>query len=94
MIAKIREPKPAVHQNIHLIVAEQEEPKPRVNIVTRSSVSTNGTSQDAEENTGQEWVRRAPNKATPIDLQKNKQTFQEAKTFFEPYAIRIAGTTT
>ena len=32
---------------------------------------------------GQEWVRRAPNKATPLDLQKNKQTFQEAKAFFD-----------
>ena len=26
---------------------------------------------------------RAPNKATPLDLQKNKQTFQEAKTFLD-----------
>ena len=51
--------------------------------MTRSGASTNGTSQDTEDNTGQEWVSRAPNKATPIDLQKNKQTFQEAKTFFD-----------
>ena len=72
LIAKIREPKPAVHQNIQLIAAEQEEPEPRVNIVTRSGVSTSETSQDTEKNTGQEWVRRAPNKATPLDLQKNK----------------------
>ena len=36
-----------------------------------------------EKTTGQEWVRRAPNKATPLDLQKNKQTFQEAKDFFD-----------
>ena len=28
-------------------------------------------------------MRRAPNKATPLDLQKNKQTFQEAKAFFD-----------
>ena len=83
MIAKIREPKLAVHQNIQLIVAEQEELEPRVNIVTRSGASTSGTSQDTEKNTGQEWVRKAPNKATPLDLQKNKQTFQEAKTFFD-----------
>ena len=73
MIAKIREPKPAAHQNIQLIVAEQEEPEPRVNIVTRSGVSTSETSQDTEKKlTGQEWVRRAPNKETPLDLQKNK----------------------
>ena len=31
---------------------------------------------------GQEWVRRATNKAIPLDLQKNKETFQEAKTLF------------
>ena len=72
MIAKIREPKPAVHQNIQLIAAEQEEPEPRINIVTHSGVSTSGTSQEMEKNTGQEWVRRAPNKVTPLDLQKNK----------------------
>ena len=82
LIAKIKCPKPVVHQNIHLIAAEQEEPEPRVNIVTRSGASTNGTSQDNEKNTGPEWVRKATNKSTPLDLQKNKETFQEAKNFF------------
>ena len=75
MIAKIREPKLAAHQNIQFIATEQEEPELRVNIVTGSGVSTSGTSPDNERNTGQEWVHRAPNKATPLDLQKNKQTF-------------------
>ena len=51
--------------------------------MTRSGVSTSGTSQEMEKNTGPEWVRRALNKTTPLDLQKNKQTFQEAKTFFD-----------
>ena len=51
--------------------------------MTRSGVSTSGTSQETKKNTGQQWVRRAPNKATPLDLQKNKQTFQEAKAFFD-----------
>ena len=83
LLVKIREPKPAAHQNIQFIAAEQEELEPRVNIVTRSGVSTSGTLQDTEKNTGQEWVRKAPNKATPLDLQKNKQTFQEANTFFD-----------
>ena len=72
MIAKIREPKPAAHQNIQLIAAEQAELEPSVNIVTRSGASTNGTSQETEKNTSQEWVRRAPSKATSLDLQKNK----------------------
>ena len=72
MIAKIKDPKPTVHQNIQLIASEQEELEPRVNIVTHSGVSTSGTSQEMEKNTGQEWVRRAPSKATPLDLQKNK----------------------
>ena len=82
MIAKIRDPKPATHQNIQLIVAEKVEPEPRVNIVTPSSASTSRTSEDDEKNTGPEWVRKATNKSTPLDLQKNKETFQEAKTFF------------
>ena len=72
MIAKIREPKPTVHQNIQLITAEQEELEPRVNIVTRSSFSNSGTSQEMEKSTGQQWVHRAPSKATPLDLQNNK----------------------
>ena len=79
MIAKIREPKPAVHQNIHLSAAEQAEPEPRVNIVTRSGVSTSGTSQETGKNTEQEWVCRAPNKATPLDLQKKKKHFRKLR---------------
>ena len=83
MIAKIRDPKPAVHQNIELIVAEQEQPEPRVNILTRSGASTSGTSQETGKNTSQGWVRRAPSKATALDLQKNKETFHEAKASFD-----------
>ena len=82
MIAKIRDPKPAVHQNIQLIAAEQKEPEPSINVVTRSGASTSTTSQDAEKNTGLEWVCQATTKSTPLDLQKNKETFQEAKNFF------------
>ena len=52
LIAKIREPKLAVHQNIQLIAADQKEPEPRVNIVTRSGASTSGTSPDTENNIG------------------------------------------
>ena len=83
MIAKIREPKLAAHQNIQIIAIEPDELEPRVNIVTRSSASTSGTSPDTENNTGQEWVRKALNKSTTLDLQKNKKTFQEPKTFFD-----------
>ena len=50
--------------------------------MTRSSASTSRTLQDTEKNIGSEWVRKATNKSTPLDLQKNKETFQEAKTFF------------
>ena len=28
-------------------------------------------------------MRKAPNKATPLDLQKNKHTFEEAKNLFD-----------
>ena len=83
LIAKMKEPKLVVNQNIKFIAAEWKEPERRVNIVTRSGVSTSGTLQDTKKNTGQEWVRKAPNKSTPLDLQKNKQIFQEAKTFFD-----------
>ena len=50
--------------------------------MTRNDVSTSGTLQDSGKNTGPEWVHKATNKSTPLDLQKNKETFQEAKTFF------------
>ena len=83
MIAKIREPKPVVHQNIQLIATEQAEPEPRVNIVTCSGSFTSGTSLATEKNTSQEWVCRAPSKATALDLQKNKETFHEAKASFD-----------
>ena len=51
--------------------------------MTRSGASTSGTSQDIEKNTSQQWVRRAPSKATSLDLQKNKETFHEAKASFD-----------
>ncbi len=82
MIAKIKHTKPAANQNIQFITAEQKEPEPRVNVVTRSGVSTSNTSQDVEKKKGTQWVHKAPEKSTPLDLQKNKVTFQQAKTFF------------
>ena len=83
MIAKIRDPKLTAHQNIQLIAAEPKEPEPAVNIVTQSGASTRGTSQETGKNTSQGWVRRAPSKATALDLQKNKETFHEAKASFD-----------
>ena len=89
MIAKIREPKPAVHQNIQLITAEQQELEPQVNIVTRSGVSTSGTSQETETNTSQPGMLRVPKKAAPLDLRKNKEAFQEATmSFSDPTTSR------
>ena len=82
MIAKFKDPKPVVNQNIQLIATDQKEPEPWVNIVTHSGASTSRTSQDAEKNTGPKWVRKATDRSTPLDLQKNKETFQQAKTFF------------
>ena len=83
MIAKIRDPKPAAHQNIQLIAVEPKEPEPAINIVTQSGASTSGTSQETGQNTSQGWVRRAPTKATALNLQKNKETFHEAKASFD-----------
>ena len=68
MIAKIKDTKPAANQTIQFIAAEQKEPEPRVNVVTRSGASTSGTSQDAEKKTGTQWVRKAIEKSTPLDL--------------------------
>ena len=51
--------------------------------MTRSGASTSGTSQETGKNTSQGWVRRAPTKATALDLQKNKETFHEAKASFD-----------
>ena len=68
LISRIRDPKPAINQNIQLITAEQKEPEPRVNIVNRSGASTSPTSQDAEKNTGLEWVHKGTTKLTPLDL--------------------------
>ena len=82
LIAKIRDPKLVVNQNIQLIAAEKKEPEPSVNVVTCSGASTSSTSWDDENNTGPKWVRKAIDKSTPLDLQKNKETFQQAKTFF------------
>ena len=51
--------------------------------MTDSNASTSGTLQDSEKNTGPEWVCKATNKSTPLDLQKNKETFHESKASFD-----------
>ncbi len=43
LIAKMKEPKPVVNQNILLIAVEQRDPEPKIKIVTRNGVSTSGT---------------------------------------------------
>ena len=50
--------------------------------MTRSGASTSKTSQDAEKSTDPKWVRKATDKPTLLHLHKNKETFQQAKTFF------------
>ena len=75
MIAKIKDTKPAANQTIQFITAEQKEPELRVNVVTRSGLSTSNASQDVEKKTRTQWVRKAPEKSTPLDLQKNKEVF-------------------
>ena len=79
LIAKIQERNSAPTQNIQLIVVEQR-PVPTINVVTRSGATTEV--QNKEKQSTEAWVRKAPEKIPAFDVEREKETFMEAKRDF------------
>ena len=79
MIAKIQEINSAPTQNIQLIAMEQR-PIPTINVVIRSGAMTEV--QNKEKQPAEAWVRKAPEKIPAFDVEREKETFMEAKRDF------------
>ena len=87
MIAKIQERNSAPPQNIQMITAKQR-PVPAINVVTRSGATTQV--QHKEKQPDEAWVRKTPEKVPTFDVDREKETFMEAKKYFVEPSTAVA----
>ena len=76
MIAKIQERNSAPTQNLQMISVEHRL-APAINVVTRSGATTH--IHPAEKHPDEAWVRKAPVKVPALDIEREKETFMEAR---------------
>jgi len=87
LIAKIQERNSAPPQNIQMITVEQR-PVPAINVVTRSGATTQV--QTKEKQPDEAWVRKTPEKIPAFDVEREKETFMEAKKDFADPSTSVA----
>ena len=87
LIAKIQERNSAPTQNIQMITVDQR-PVPDINVVTRSGAMTH--IQNMEKQLDEAWVRKAPEKVPAFDIEREKETFMEAKRDFVDPSSSVA----
>ena len=79
MLAKIQERNSAPIHNLQMISIEQR-PTPSINVVTQSGATTHIQTQ--EEQLDEAWVHKAPLKIPAFDIEREKETFMDAKKYF------------
>ena len=79
LIAKIQETNSGPTQNLQMISVEQR-PAPAINVVTRSGATMH--IQPVDKQPDEAWVRKAPVKFPAFDIEREKETFMEAKKDF------------
>ena len=89
LIAKIQERKSAPAQNIQMISIKQR-PAPAINVVTWSGATTE--LQNKEKQPDEAWVCNAPVKVPTFDIEREKETFMEAKRDFSTPSTSVAPT--
>ena len=89
LIAKIQERNGAPTQNVQMIVVEKIHVPP-INVVTRSGATTQV--QHKEKQADEAWVRKTPEKVTTLDVDREKETFMEAKKDFADPSTSVAPT--
>ena len=87
MIANIHERNSTPTQDLQILSIEQR-PAPAINVVTRSGAMTH--IQPAETLPDEAWVRKAPVKVPAFDIEREKETFMEAKKDFVDSHIAVA----
>ena len=84
LIAKIQERNSAPTQNIQMISVEQRTTL-AINVVTQSGATTH-----IQKQTDEAWVRKAPKKVPAFDIEREKETFMEAKRDFDGPSTTVA----
>ena len=87
LIAKIQETNDAPTQNIQMISIEQR-PVLAINVVTRSGATTQV--HNKEKQPGEAWVHKTPEKIPAFDVEREKETFREAKKDFADPSTSVA----
>ena len=62
------------------MISVEQRPAPAINVVTRSGATTEA--QNKEKQPAEAWVRKAPEKIPAFDVEREKETFMEAKRDF------------
>ena len=89
LIAKIQERNSAPTQNIQMIVVEQRS-IPAINVVTRSGATTHV--QNTEKQSIEAWVRKTSENIPAFDVDREKETFMEARRDFDDPGTSVATT--
>ena len=87
MITKIQEINGTPTQNVQMIVVEKR-PVPAINVVTRIGATTQV--QNKEKHLYEAWVRKTLEKVPTFDVEREKETFMEAKKDFADPSTLVA----
>ena len=72
------------------MISVEQRPAPAINFVTRSGATTH--IQPAEKQPDEAWVRKAPVNVPDFDIEREKETFMEAKQDFVDSSTVVAPT--
>ena len=70
------------------MIAVEKRPVPAINVVTRSGATTQV--QNKEKQPDEAWVRKTPEKIPAFDVEREKETFIEAKKYFADPSTSVA----
>ena len=67
------------NQNVQFIGTKNRIPQPKINVVTRSGLVTDGAQSRSVKKPTMEWIRKTSDKPPTFDLQKQNETFVQAQ---------------
>ena len=70
------------------MISIEQRPTPAINVVTRSGATRKV--QNTEQQPYETWVRKAPEKVPTFDIEREKETFMEAKRDFATPSTSVA----
>ena len=70
------------------MISIEQRPAPTINVVTRSGATTEV--HNKEKQPDEDWVRKAPTKVPACDIEREKETFMEAKKDFADPSTSVA----